>query len=289
MIRVGLWLLDRAVNTLPLSWLLAAATVLGALVARLPTKRRRIVQTNLQLTGLVSDPQRVAAAARSNLVSTLRGYAEHLVAWRRRKLPQVPVTISGADLLADDGRGVLLLFAHQHPLELCARLLVAHVGRPLVQVARAQDARWLQQYVDQGRRAHVGPTLDKKDLRGVLRTLRDGAMVGYLADQNFRHDSITVPFFGHPASALALWPRLLKRAGARAVVASVRRDGAGYAIALEALELPPAASERAWAEAYLAAVERAVRASPLQYLWAHRRFKTQPGGAEGAVYRSASS
>jgi len=178
-----------------------------------------------------------------------------------------------------EGQGVLLLTGHLLHTEPGVRALVEALGAPIGIVVRRHDRHpIIERQVDAARRARLGPTFGKFETRGLLRHLRAGGRLVYLADQDFREAPAFVPFFGLPAATFAGIPDLLHAGHARLIFLAVRREADGhYRIRLEpAGQAPPVQDRQAFAAAYMAWLEAAVRLAPAQYLWLHRRFKTRP-------------
>ena len=158
---------------------------------------------------------------------------------------------------------------------------VAVVARPLDNPAL--DAR-LVAFRRQG-----GNTVIYKEraLVHVLRILRDGGGVAILMDQNVvASDGIFVPFFGRPAATTTVSAALAVKTGAALIPCHVETLPTGrYRVGYEA-PLHHAAScnrqdevERLTRE-MTARIEAWVRANPEQWLWMHRRWKTQPSADE---------
>lgn len=282
--------LARLVAGLPQPWLLRLASILAHATAPLLSRRRRIARVNLELCF----PEQTAAARqallRANARATMMGLLELLRAWFAPSSRLAGMArIEGMDLLREalaSGRGVLLLTAHFTSTELAARLVSESLGKPVRVVVRRNNSACLEAWLERARARVFGPTLAKKDVRGLLRTLQSGEAVVYSADQNFSYQNAFVPFFGVPAATLTSTPDLLRRAGAAMLVFFFHRQEDGS----YCLRITPAWPE--WtgddpvsaATAYMTALEHEVRRHPEQYLWFHRRFKTRPPG-QPELYR----
>ena len=264
-------------------WLLGLGAALGWVVWALKLKRRRIVEINLALAFPELDAGARAELTRSNLISTGRGLAELLIAWRTpaERLPSAHIVgLEYITAARASGRGVLLLTAHSHPIELGVRLLKEALALPVHALAREHNSASLQAFIDAGRRAHFGPTYLKKEVRQMLLALKGGALVAYAPDQNFNTQSAFLPFFGVPAATLISWPKMLKSTHAVALTLFSARTEQGYLLEIgPALPGCPSADPIADARVYLERLEAFVRRFPAQYLWAHRRFKKQPPGS----------
>ena len=185
----------------------------------------------------------------------------------------------------DRGQGVLLMCGHFTHTELAVRLLGEALGRPVRVVVRRHNNACLERWFERSRAAVYGPSIGKKDVRGLIRALQAGEPVVYSADQNFTYQNAFVPFFGMPAATLTATPELVRRGRAVLLPFWYRRgDDGRYRIRIEA-GWPSWPSDDPVEDAarYMRELEAVVRECPEQYLWAHRRFKTRPPG-EPPVY-----
>lgn len=113
--------------------------------------------------------------------------------------------------------------------------------------------------------------------RDILQTLRSGAVLGALIDQNIKAESAMVDFFGRPASTPIGPARLAVRSGATAIVGFIERLPDGMQrIRFE----PPIPTTRDMDPVELtAAVTRAIEAQirrvPAQWVWMHERWKVR--------------
>lgn len=276
--------LGMAVARLPQPALLAVGGALAWLLRPWLGERRRIAAINLALCF----PDREASWREDLLAAQMRsstiGLLELLRAWyapaaRVRTLGKV----DGLDHLHTAlarGQGVLLLTGHFPQTELAARLLVEAFGRPVRAVVRRHNSPCLEGWLERSRRRAFGPTLAKKDVRGLLRALQAGEPVVYSADQDFSYQNAFVPFFGVPASTLTTTPEVVRRTGVVALPFWCHRDTQGhYHVRIDAPWSGwPSSDPVADAAVYMQALEAEVRRYPEQYLWLHRRFKTRPPG-----------
>ena len=177
----------------------------------------------------------------------------------------------------------LMLTAHLGNWELLA---AAHqlTGFPLSIVVRPLDAPWLEALAQRLRRSTGVELIDKRGaLRPVLEALRRGRMIGILMDQNAaRREGVFVDFFGRPASTSRSIAVLALRTRTPVVPIFARRDADGRHTVLihPTLTLPEAnGSDAAVVELTArctAAIERAIREAPEQWLWSHDRWRTRP-------------
>jgi KDO2-lipid IV(A) lauroyltransferase len=185
------------------------------------------------------------------------------------------------------GLGVLFLTAHISAWEL---LPSAHsvLGHPLRFVVRPLDNLYLDQWVT-GLRSRFGNQVISKfgSLRDIFRSLRNGEDVGLLIDQNVQEkDGVFAPLFGRPAATTAAAAMLALKTGAQVVMGFiVPEDLRGhYRIRF----YPPLTAESSGdreldvvrnTAIYNAHIEQVLREFPHNWLWGHRRFRTQPDGS----------
>jgi KDO2-lipid IV(A) lauroyltransferase len=154
---------------------------------------------------------------------------------------------------------------------------VAVVGRPLDNPAL--DARLVRL-----RSASGNVVVSKRRaLPDILRFLRANKAVAILMDQNVQEDDgLYVPFFGRPAATTPVAAALAAKTGCAIVPGHcvLRKDGR-YLVSYEPPVFFEPTGDRKADVARLTArltarIEAWVREDPEQWLWIHRRWKTQP-------------
>jgi KDO2-lipid IV(A) lauroyltransferase len=181
------------------------------------------------------------------------------------------------------GRPILIVTAHYGNWELAAIMLSAYgvrshlVGRPL-------DNPYLDALVRRFRESTGHKVLSKHgDLARMQAVLKRGGVLCTLADQDAGERGIFVDFFGRPASTHKAIAFLAQRAGALIIVVGTQNMGGLLNYALHVSDIIDgndyarnADALHAITERITAGVERLVRCDPRQYLWLHRRWKSQP-------------
>jgi KDO2-lipid IV(A) lauroyltransferase len=181
------------------------------------------------------------------------------------------------------GKGVLFATAHLGNWELSA-FAHALLTEPMSVVVRPLDNPLIDRIVERRRALSGNTLLSKREFaRSILHALRANEPVGILVDQNASLDNgVFVPFFGTLACANLTFAKLAARSGAAVIP--------GFAIWNEAerryvLHFYPEVEMTGDAEEdtlrIQAAIEAAVRETPDQWLWIHRRWKTRPEGEPG--------
>jgi KDO2-lipid IV(A) lauroyltransferase len=185
------------------------------------------------------------------------------------------------------GRGALLVTAHVGSWELHG---VAHgfLFGPIGVVARPLDNAGLDARLCDFRRRPGNTVIYKqRALPQVMRLLRDNQGVAFLVDQNVQPgDGVFVDFFGRPAATTTAAAALALKTRCAVIPTHTELGEDGrYRLTYEpAIPLPPAGGDRAadvlaLTQRLTSAIEGWVRRRPEQWLWLHRRWKTQPGGA----------
>jgi KDO2-lipid IV(A) lauroyltransferase len=279
----------QGVARLPQRLLLDLGTVLWVLLWPVLGERRRIARINIDLCFPEKPEAWRRRLARTNVRNTVIGALELLRAWYApsalvRSLARVE-GIEHLQAARAAGQGVLLFTGHFTDAELAGRIVGEALGRPVRVVIRRNNHPCVEDAFERARTRVFGPTLAKKDVRGLLRSLQAGEVVAYSADQNFTYQNAFVPFFGVPAATLTSTPEMARRGNARMHPFWFWRDAAGiYHVRIEApwAGWQEASPEEA-AAIYMRELEKFVREKPEQYLWVHRRFKTRPPG-EAPIY-----
>lgn len=277
----AIWL----VGQLPYRCLLWLGGRLGALITRLPSRRRHIAQTNVDLCFGSWTPARRAELVDANLRDLGRMLVEFALGWMAsdRHLARIPNRIEGLEHLQaarTQGRGVLLVGGHFSHLELCARLISARIG--IAGMYRRMDSAVFEWAVLRARLRYADAMFEKEDIRGTVKYLRAGGTLWYAPDQDMRSkDVVFAPFFGIPAATITATHHLARMSGALVVPFFHRRlaDGEGYVLRLgQPLDAFPGNDILADTTRVNGCIEDMVRAAPEQYLWVHKRFKTRPPG-----------
>jgi KDO2-lipid IV(A) lauroyltransferase len=177
------------------------------------------------------------------------------------------------------GRGAIVLTAHFTTLEIGARIL--NTAFPINVLYKPPKNELLAFIANAHRKSYKKAeqytTIERDDIRGMVRALRRNECVWYAPDQAFRHKGAEmVPFFGVPAATNVATSRLAELTGAAVLLFSHERlPGAqGYRVAISTpLAGYPGASAHGDALRFNHFIEDEVRRIPEQYWWIHRRFK----------------
>ena len=273
---------------LPQRLALPTAELAGIACSSVVSKWRDVAESNLQraLPELDSAARRrVRLGVYRNLGRVALALAK-LPAWSERTIRQ-HVDFSGLEhfrAAEAKGSGVLLLTGHLGNWELGALAHGAVVG-PISVMVRPIANPLVDRIVEARRSAHGNRVIAKRNsAREVLKALSAGGTVGILADQNaLPEDAVFVEFFGMPAAAHKGFAQLALRSGAAVVPAFARWDPASrrhvveYGPEIEIVRSGVAERDiEINTQRFQRVLEEQVRANPDQWLWIHRRWKTQP-------------
>jgi KDO2-lipid IV(A) lauroyltransferase len=178
-----------------------------------------------------------------------------------------------------------LLSAHLTSMEMGGRLLsMFHPFHPLY---RKHKNPVFELVMHRSRSNHTDKAIERGDMRGMMRSLKQNVAIWYAPDQNYGSEqSIFVNFFGQPASTITATSRLAGIYGSPVVPFFQQRlpNNQGYKLTIyPALENFPTEDIAADTQRINNIIEAEIRKMPEQYLWSHRRFKTRPEGME-SVY-----
>ncbi|QIZ77741.1 LpxL/LpxP family Kdo(2)-lipid IV(A) lauroyl/palmitoleoyl acyltransferase [Ferrimonas lipolytica] len=178
----------------------------------------------------------------------------------------------------DAGHGVILLASHCLMLEPGARVFgQMHQG---VGVYRPNKNPLLEYLQSAGRLRSNKGLIKKKEVRQMVKALRKGEVLWYTQDQDAGGRGVFANFFGLRCSTAPGAPALAKMGKAQVLPFFVERkaDASGYRIKMHPpLTDFPSGDDQADVQRGNDETEKLVRMRPEQYMWLHRRFKTQEG------------
>lgn len=275
------WLLAK----LPFPVQMALGRRLGDLTYMILRQRRHVAEVNLKICFPEYTPVQRQTVLRDHFRSVGMGAVEIMICWwgSDQKVERL-TDLEGLHNLEgaiEEGRGLILLSAHFTSLELGVRMAQIHLQRSgVVTTAMYKPPHNpVVDYVMRNRReTHIGETsIDKDNVRGLLKALRRGRAVWYAADQKAANKfSAVLPFFGEPAHTNLATSRLAEMSQATVIpFFTLRRaDARGYRlVVLPPLENFPSGDDEADAIRINKLIEDVIREAPEQYFWLHQRFK----------------
>lgn len=187
-----------------------------------------------------------------------------------------------------DGRATVLVTGHYGNFEVAGHT-TGLFGVPPASIARPLDNPYLDEFFNEFRSATGQQILPKEgSSTAVQKLLENNGLLAILADQHAGGKGCWVDFFGHPTSCHKALALFVLSAKAPMVVNYTRRldrplrfEMGATGIADPALLDSPSPPEyldsvqslTAW---YNARLEDAIRLSPEQYWWLHRRWREVP-------------
>lgn len=265
--------------------LMRALGRLGFIIAAGP--RRRTIEHLTMVYGQEKSPAEIKKLARM-IFSHFATAAADLI-----RMPLILkqdinklVTASGLEHLDRafaEGRGLLMITCHFGNWEILGGWLARNGYRMSVVGTTLFDPRLDRILVETRDRAGYTNIARGKGTREIIRTLKKGEAVGMLIDQDTKADGVFVNFFGRPAHT-PTGPAVLARRLDLPIIPifAYLKDDFTYQIeCLPPLELVRSANEaddiRINTQKCSDAYEAMIRRFPEQWVWMHKRWKTQPG------------
>ncbi len=270
---------------LPRGLVLRLGRALGRLLGDLDRRHIEVTRDNLRRAFPEWHETRVRRTARD--VYAHFGLVVFDILWLSHRTSEQVMAlvdvVDGHHLESLRPEGGILVTAHLGNWELCG---VAHgyVFRPVGVVARPLDNEALDRRMTLFRERGGNRVIYKqKALAQVLRALRERRDVAFLIDQNVQEkDGIFIRFFGRPAAATTVAAALAVKTGCPVIGArAVLLPNGRYRLVYDPPMRAPSTGNRAadiaaMTQALADTIERWVRETPEQWLWMHRRWKTQP-------------
>lgn len=272
----------RLACLLPHRVALAIGRGLGRIAERLAGSRRAIVRRNIELCFPDLTPsERDALATRHFEALGMSLIEMGLGRWASDRTHSKIARLDGVEHLheaLERGKGVILLSAHFTTLEISGRLLAMNCP-PFDAVYRKNRSEFITELQRTGRERSADATIEKRDIKKMVRRLREGRPVWYAPDQSYdRKGAAVIPFFGVPAMHTTATSTLARLGDAVTLPFFPRRldDGSYVHTILPPLQDFPGDDPVEDTRKYLHVLEEHIRRCPEQYLWIHRKFKNLP-------------
>ena len=274
----------RIICLLPHSAALAVGRVLGRLAHAAGGSRRAIARRNIERCFPEMSPAERDALAYRHFEALGMSLIEMGIGrWGSTRHLQSISKLTGLEHLRDalaTGRGVILLSAHFTTLEISGRALAAVIP-PFDAVFRKNRSEFMTELQRSGRELSADNTIGKRDIKKMVRSLREGRAVWYAPDQSYdRKGSEVIPFFGVPSMHTTATSTLARLGDALVVTYFPQRhaDGSYEMTMLPAFDDFPSGDPVADTKRYVQVMEEHIRKCPDQYLWIHKKFKNLPEG-----------
>ena len=290
------WLLYgflRLLLLLPYPWLFHLFSFIGYKLGPLFKSRRAIVRRNAELCFPEFSATEQETFIDDVIANTIIGFLETLYGWfGSEKYIRQHSRIEGLELVEEaiaNGQGVILISGHFSSLDISGRIFSLHHSTSTSY--KPNKNALLNFIINHHRGQHYDNLIEKREMRRMLKTLKNKEVIWYATDQDFgRKDSVFAPFFGVETATLATLARLTQLSGAKALQYHYYREGTAkdlqYVIRLEnAYPQGFSRDDVANATQLNQVLEESVREHPEQYFWVHRRFKTRPNPQDPSIYQ----
>jgi len=287
-----------ALGCLPFRGRLAAGRALGRMAYRVDGRHRRVALDNLAAAYPAESPEWREGVARGSFEHLGRLFVEILGQGGGVRKAMAQARYEGWQHLqrvAAEGRGYFLLSGHFGNWERVAHLQGA-MGYPLWMVVRPLDNPRLESYFAKLREGTGNRVVHKRSaVREMVRGLKRGLGIAFVIDQNFGEPGrVFVPFFGRAAATTPALGSLAARLDVPVLPVFAYPEARGgyrivYGPPLDAPRTGDAEKDALAITALATArVEEAVRACPSAWFWMHRRWRTRPDEAAGALEEAKS-
>ncbi|WP_076540744.1 LpxL/LpxP family Kdo(2)-lipid IV(A) lauroyl/palmitoleoyl acyltransferase [Shewanella sp. UCD-KL21] len=284
--------LMKLTQLLPLRWQMTLGKGLGRLVLKLAASRRHTAERNFQLCFPDMPAAEREALLKRNFEETGKALFDTINAWwwSDEKVQQ-HMTIKGDEHVRntlDNGQGVILFAVHCLPLEMGARMFGQF--QPGIGVYRPHNNPVMEYLQVKGRLRSNKGLVPKRDLRKMVKSLRNPDVIWYTADQDFgRSSAVFIPLYAVPDAATITGATTLAKLGrAKVLPFFVERndDDTGYNMEILApLDNFPGENELEDAIRGNKIIEQLIDRNRNQYMWLHRRFKTRPTKETPSLYK----
>lgn len=264
----------------------------GRLAMKVMSSRRETIKQNIELCfpSLPVDEQQQLIS--QNMDNTGLALFETAMAWFWPDIRvERHVEVEGlehVEQIQQQGKGILLIAVHSLNLELGARAF--GLKKPGVGVYRPNNNPCFDYFQFKGRVRSNKYMLDRKNVKGMLKGLKDGEILWYAPDQDYGRgrNSTFAPLFAVKDACTTTGTSLLIDASGAVPLpfAMIRNSNSGkYTLKI----FPPLTDfphkKPHDAAVYInKAIEHSIMAAPSQYMWLHRRFKTRPEGEPNLYY-----
>ena len=281
-----------SISWLPYKWQLGLGRLLGRLLYKIGSKRKHVAEVNLKLCFPEMSEQERQRILKKNFENTGIALFETGMGWwwpnwRVDRKVNV-VGVEHIEKSQREGKGILLLAMHYLSVEMNARG-VGH-GHPMVVFYRPHNNPLMEYFQFRGRGRSNKYMLGKKDVKGLIKALKDGEACIYLPDQDYgRNRSLFVPFFGVKETASTTGTLIFarqKNVETMMLIPTRNDDDSGYTLEISPpLENFPTKDDKADVIRVNQELEKAILQKPEQYMWLHRRFKTRPDPDSPSLYK----
>lgn len=274
------------VNVLPFFILKPIGSGIGSVFQLFLKKRGDIARKNLTLSFPHYSRSEIDKIVHENFKNTGLAIIEMGMAWfwpdwRVKR----HISIIGKEKILkqeEDGRGVLVICCHFLNLEMTARIF--SLFAPGYGVYRANSNPVFEFIQHRGRTRKGHQMIDRHDVKSMIKVLKSGNRLWYLPDHDYgKKNAVFVPFFAVEDAATTTGSSFLIDMTKCAVMSGCSiRKGGHYTLEVGndlSDEIPRRDAVTA-AKVLNHEIERLIKKGLSQWMWLHKRFKTQPEDAQ---------
>lgn len=284
--QLGLALL-KLLSILPRSANHAIGDALGWIAHHVPSERKKVVDTNLQLCFPDLNPLALRQLALQHWQLFGRSVTERAYLWLGSRSTIEKMVQVRADINVKDGKNRLFISMHLMGIEaglirLSCYLDDQGVQHPITLYVKMKNTFFDQKIKTWRERFGAKMMLRQHHSRELIRLIRANHIVAISPDMDLGlQDSVFVPFFGVPACTVTSISRLalLSKAEVCPVITTLNADGKSYTAHIQkALEHFPSNDAVADTLRLNQFFEAQIIGRPQEYYWVHKRFKNRPSG-----------
>jgi KDO2-lipid IV(A) lauroyltransferase len=272
---------------MPRGMLISTGKQLGKLSYTLfPSEKRKTI---IHLSQAFPDksPEEISRISRDVFINIGMNFAELI--WLPRMRPKHIdrivefENIKILERLKKSGKPVLIITGHIGNWELLAAA-AAHKGYPSTVIARRQNNSWLNNKIIKLRSKWKVETILRDEpgsSRRILSILKSGGFLATLMDQDTKIESVFVDFFGRKAYTPSGPAAISLRSGCEVVIAYIHRNSLlKHIVKFKYVEPITPTGFRDIdivnrTHQFTSLLEEAIKEHPEQWVWMHKRWKTQ--------------
>ncbi|WP_448247067.1 LpxL/LpxP family Kdo(2)-lipid IV(A) lauroyl/palmitoleoyl acyltransferase [Thalassotalea agariperforans] len=279
------------ISWLPYRWQLWLGRMIGRLLYKLGYSRIKVAKRNLALCFPEKSEAERTALLKKNIENTGIALLETGMGWWwpdwRFKGKVTIEGIENIEKIKAQGQGVLILTMHYLSTEMNCR--GAGAAEPMVVFYRPNNNALMEYFQFRGRNRANKYMLGKRDVKGLIKALKDGESCIYLPDQDYgRNKSLFIPFYGIDAATTTGTLIFAKQKNCQVLMMTPTRndDDSGYTISFsKPWQNFPSGDDAADLLRVNQELEKAISYKPEQYMWVHRRFKTRENENDPSLYK----
>jgi Kdo2-lipid IVA lauroyltransferase/acyltransferase len=193
--------------------------------------------------------------------------------------PETSAKLHQLDELSQQGRPLIFVSGHFGNWEVMGQFLATRFPG-LNFLAKEQSNPYADRLVNRIRRSFgAGIVLSHEAPRSVPKILKAGGKLAMIVDQDAGREGVMINFLGRPASYFRGWALFSYHYNAPVTIVFLRRRGSGYCVKLSEIIQPNLSVDKdteinRLLTLFSDRLAEEIIASPDQWLWTHRRWKS---------------